>query len=370
MNMRIAAILLLGYCAGMSTPAFAQKKDKLKKGPNISLKDSVKTTYLNIGLLTNIYQLKGIGINAVSSVVQNDMTGFQISGLASITGRHASGFQLGGIANVAGGNANGIMLSGLMNVAGGKANGIQISGLGNIAGNISRGVTIGGLMNLAGNKAQGVQIAGLANIAGKSQNGVAIGGLMNVSAEKLNGAQVSTLLNISGGEAKGAQVSAIGNVGVNVNGMQFSAISNIAAGEIRGLQLCGAVNIAVKTENALRGVQFAPGNYAGEVSGAQIGLLNLCGGNVKGIQIGIINHSKDTTAHKLGLVNITPKTRIQMMLFAGNTSKLNAAVRFKNRRSYTMLGIGTHYLDLNDKFSHRLQTGTKWRLRLFPYRKL
>ena len=113
MNMRIAAILLLGYCAGMSTPAFAQKKDKLKKGPNISLnisakKDSVKTTYLNIGLLTNIYQLKGIGINAVSSVVQNDMTGFQISGLASITGRHASGFQLGGIANVAGGNANGI----------------------------------------------------------------------------------------------------------------------------------------------------------------------------------------------------------------------------------------------------------------------
>ena len=105
------------------------------------------------------------------------------------------------------------------------------------------------------------------------------------------------------------------------------------------MQLCGAVNIAVKTENALqfsgltnvcqgklRGVQFAPGNYAGEVSGAQIGLLNLCGGNVKGIQIGIINHSKDTTAHKLGLVNITPKTRIQMILFAGNTSKLNAAV--------------------------------------------
>ena len=157
MNMRIAAILLLGYCAGMSTPAFAQKKDKLKKGPNISLnisakKDSVKTTYLNIGLLTNIYQLKGIGINAVSSVVQNDMTGFQISGLASITGCHASGFQLGGIANVAGGNANGIMLSGLMNVAGGKANGIQFSGLGNIAGNISRGVTIGGLMNLAEGK--------------------------------------------------------------------------------------------------------------------------------------------------------------------------------------------------------------------------
>ena len=43
-----------------------------------------------------------MGINAISSVAQSDMTGFQVSGLASITGRHASGIQLGGIANVAG----------------------------------------------------------------------------------------------------------------------------------------------------------------------------------------------------------------------------------------------------------------------------
>lgn len=368
-NTRIAAIILLGCCAGLTTPAIAQKKNKLKKSPNISLnistqKDSVKTTYLNLGLLTNIYRLQGVGINAISSVVQSDMTGFQVSGLASITGRHASGVQLGGIANVAGANANGIMLSGLMNVAGNRANGIQISGLGNIAGNTSRGVTIGGLMNLAGDQAQGLQIAGLANIAGKSQSGIAIGGLMNVSADAMDGAQISSILNISGGKAKGAQIAAIGNVGVSVNGMQLSAISNIAAIEMKGLQLCGAVNIAVKTENALqvsgitnvcqgklRGVQFAPGNYAGEVSGAQIGLLNLCGGHVKGVQIGIINHSKDTTAHKIGLVNINPKTRIQLMLFGGNTSKMNAAVRFKNRTTYTLLGIGTHYLDLNDKFS-------------------
>lgn len=96
---RIAAIILLGCCAGLTTPAIAQKKNKLKKGPNISLnisakKDSIKTTYLNLGLLTNIYRLQGVGINAISSVVQSDMTGFQVSGLASITGRHASGIQL------------------------------------------------------------------------------------------------------------------------------------------------------------------------------------------------------------------------------------------------------------------------------------
>lgn len=369
LNSRLVAIILLGYCAGFSSPALAQKKNRLKKGPNISVnisgkKDSVKTTFVNVGLLTNIYRQQGVGINALSSVVQTDMKGVQVAGLANIAGGNASGLQISGIANIAGRNANGIMFSGLMNVSGNSSNGIQISGLGNIAGKDSRGVAIGGLMNLAGDNAQGVQIGGLANIVGKKQNGVAVSALMNVSGNDMHGAQVSGILNISGGKATGAQISAIGNVGVNVNGLQLSTISNIAAGEIKGLQMCGAVNIAVKTENALqfagltnvcqgklRGIQFAPGNYAGEVSGAQIGLLNLCGGKIKGVQIGIINHSKDTTAHKIGLVNINPKTRIQLMLFGGNTSKLNAAVRFKNRYTYTMLGGGTHYLDLNDKFS-------------------
>lgn len=336
-NTRIVAVILLGYCAGFATPVLAQKKNRLKKGPNISVnisakKDNTRNTYLNLGLLTHIYRMQGVGINVLSSVVQSDMAGFQVSGLASITGRHASGIQLGGIANVAGANASGFMLGGLMNVAGNQANGIQVSGLGNIAGRTSRGIAISGLINLAGDKAQGMQISGLANIAGKSQSGLAISGLMNVSAGKLDGAQAAGILNISGGDTKGVQAGGIGNVGVNVNGVQVSGISNIAAGKMKGVQL-------------------ALGNYAEEVSGTQIGLLNLCRGQVKGVQIGIVNHSKDTTAHKIGLVNINPQTRVQMLVFGGNTSKFNAAVRFKNKHTYTMLGLGTHYLDLNDKFS-------------------
>lgn len=301
-NARIATLLLLG--AGLAAPALAQK-GRLKKTPNISLnistrKDSVKTTCLNVGLLTNIHRLQGAGINAVSSVVQTDMAGLQLSGLANITGRNASGVQFAGIANVAGRNANGVALGGLMNVAGNSANGMQIGGLANIAGNSSRGITVGGLLNVAGNRAQGLQIGGLANVAGNAQNGVAIAGLMNVAGEEMNGIQVASILNVSGGETKGAQV-AIGNVGVSVNG-------------------------------------------------AQIGVLNVCH-KIKGVQIGIVNYSKDSTAHKVGLVNIDPRTRTQLLLFAGNASKLNAAVRFKNRRTYSMLGLGTHYLGLDDKFS-------------------
>lgn len=44
---RIAAIILLGCCAGLTTPAIAQKKNKLKKGPNISLIFPPKRQYKN-----------------------------------------------------------------------------------------------------------------------------------------------------------------------------------------------------------------------------------------------------------------------------------------------------------------------------------
>ena len=338
----LMVVLLWGSLgAGMWNPASAQRNqphpNPLKKGPNLALnitspKQPVRTTYLNVGLMTNIYQLKGIGINALSSIVQSDMKGLQVTGLANITGRNASGFQLGGIANAAGWNAQGLQIGGLMNVAGNRSQGWQIAGLGNVTGKTSSGLTLGGLMNLAGREAQGLQIAGLANIAGDYQNGVAVAGLMNVAGEKTNGAQVSALLNISGGQTRGAQVAALGNVGIKVNGFQLSALANLCMGSLKGLQL-------------------APGNYAGEVKGMQVGLANFCGGRVKGLQLGLVNHSKDSTAHQVGLVNLRPNTRVQMLVYGGNQTKLNVGVRFKNRHTYSLIGLGTHYFDLNDSFS-------------------
>ncbi len=42
------------------------------------------------------------------------------------------------------------------------------------------------------------------------------------------------------------------------------------------------------------------------------------------------------------------------MIFGGNTSKGNIAVRFKNNLFYTILGMGDHYLGLDKKFSGSL----------------
>ncbi len=182
--------------------------------------------------------------------------------------------------------------------------------------------------------------------------------------ERQHGAGINAIFNIVREEMFGVQIGGLANVAHDMRGLQLSAISNMSAGEARGVQLSAITNIAVRTDRALqlsglanvctrkmRGMQMAYGNYAGEVDGLQLGIFNMCGGEVRGIQIGLVNYSRDSTAHKLGLVSITPSTRIQMMGFVGNTSKTNIAVRFKNRYTYTMMGVGTHYLDLNDKFS-------------------
>lgn len=249
--------------------------------------DSTQITYLNLGLFSNMNRLNGVGINAFGSVVQRNMNGVQFSGLANLVGGSMRGLQIGGISNVNGNNLAGVSISGLVNISGNQAKGVLITGLTNIAGDNTGGVMISGIINVTGNKASGVQLAGLANVTGEKFSGVMASGLLNVVGKTLNGIQLSGLANVVGGQ--------------------------------------------------LNGVQAGLFNYATNARGLQLGLVNYYKDEMKGFQ--------------LGLVNANPETKVQMMVFGGNSTKLNVGVRFKNKLFYTILGGGTHYLDFGDKFS-------------------
>ena len=67
-----------------------------------------------------------------------------------------------------------------------------------------------------------------------------------------------------------------------------------------------------------------------------------------------MNFSHDTRAKRYGLINVNPDTRIDVMAFAGTSSKANMALRFRNRSTYNIIGAGTHYMGLDDKFSGTL----------------
>lgn len=184
------------------------------------------------------------------------------------------------------------------------------------------------------------------------------------NTDSLRGAKVTLLSNVLRKDMQGVQISGLNNFTTRGNGMQIALLSNASTSEFKGIQLAGITNVSMGMKRGMqisaisnvcssymRGIQAGIYNYSDSLNGTQIGLFNTCVSHPRGVQIGIINYSRDTVAHKIGLVNINPKTRIDLMAYAGTSTKLNFAVRFRNRSTYNIIGIGTHYMGLDKRFS-------------------
>lgn len=298
---RIFSLICLSLLSAGTVHAQVNKQQPIRKektGINLSLwrniatqrTDTVGSTFFNLGIFSAMNRLNGLGVNALGAVVGRDMNGVQFSGISNMVGGSMRGVQVAGITNINGSNLSGLSVSGLVGITGSYAQGVVLSGLANITGDNSNGVIMGGLLNITGEKSAGVQLAGLANISGGDFAGVTASGL----------------LNVVGGDMKGIQISGLGNI-------------------------TGSTSV-----------------------GVQLALFNVAV-HAKGLQIGLVNYYKDKLdGFQLGLVNANPNTKVQMMIFGGNTTKLNMAARFKNELFYTILGGGTHYLGFSDKFSGAL----------------
>lgn len=197
---------------------------------------------------------------------------------------------------------------------------------------------------------RGAQIGVFSSVVRQQMRGVSLAGIINSVGDDMRGVQVSGVSNVVKG-GNGAQLSLFNNVSSSpFRGVQLSGLSNISMGMKRGLQIAAA-NVS---SSYMRGMQLGGYNYADTLNGSQIGLFNVCLNHPRGVQIGVINYSRDTVAHKIGLVNVNPKTRIDYMFYGGSATKANLAIRFRNRSTYNILGIGTHYFGLEEKFSGAL----------------
>ncbi len=214
-------------------------------------------------------------------------------------------------------------------------NGVQASVFTSVARGEMKGVNFGLLSALTKGKASGLQAAGFVNGVNGDMRGVQWAGVSNI-AKHINGLQMAGFANASA---------------TPMHGVQMAGLTNVSMGVEKGVQLAGVANIS---SSYMRGAQFAIYNFADTLNGSQFGLFNVCSSHPRGVQVGIINYSRDTVAHKIGLVNINPKTRIDMLLYAGSSTKGNIAVRFRNRSTYNILGVGTHFMGLDEKFSGAL----------------
>ena len=190
-----------------------------------------------------------------------------------------------------------------------------------------------------------------------------------VSAQDtVKGFQFGLISSVTTEGGYGFQFGGVSNTsGHTFNGLQMGGVSSITQGMDKGLQMSSILNISSKRMN---GWQMGTVNYADSLNGAQIGILNVTRKHPQGWQVGLVNLSYDSIGHKIGLVNINPATHIDVMTYAGSSTKMNLAARFRNRSTYNVIGVGTHFMGLDSKFSgavfYRLgqyaQLSPKWSL--------
>ena len=173
-------------------------------------------------------------------------------------------------------------------------------------------------------------------------------GIVSVQ-DTVKSVQLGLISSVSADGGHGLQLSGLSNTSAHkFKGLQLSGISNITAGMDHGSQLSGILNVSSAMH---RGLQLGAINYADSLNGAQIGLLNIARKRPKGWQVGFVNLSYDTIGHKIGLVNINPTTDIDLMVYAGTSTKTNLALRYRNKSTYNIIGVGTHFMGLDSKFS-------------------
>ena len=186
--------------------------------------------------------------------------------------------------------------------------------------------------------------------------------------DSVKSVQVGVISTVATEGGHGLQLAGVSNTSPHVfNGLQLSALNNVTGGMNRGVQLAGLLNVS---SAMTRGLQLATFNYADSLNGAQIGLFNIARKRPKGWQVGVVNLSYDSIGHKIGLVNINPTTTIDYMLYGGSSTKTNLAARYRNKSTYSIIGVGTHFMGLDSKFSgaifYRLgkyvQLSPKWSL--------
>ena len=180
--------------------------------------------------------------------------------------------------------------------------------------------------------------------------------------------QVGVISSVAVSGGRGLQLSGFSNVSAEgFRGLQLSGINNITRGMDCGTQLSAILNVSTGMH---RGLQLGAINYADSLNGAQIGVFNVARKRPKGWQVGVVNLSYDSIGHKIGLVNVNPMTKIDYMLYGGSSTKVNLAARYRNKSTYSILGVGTHFMGLDSKFSGALfyrlgqyfQLSPKWSL--------
>ncbi len=238
--------------------------------------------------VTGAKDINGIATGILGAGADHSIRGIGIAPLGLGSGGEMHGIMLGGIGVGAGSALTGLAVGGIGVGSGGAVQGIQIGGVGVGSGGSLTGLSIGGIGVGSAGAVKGIAIGGIGVGGGGRFTGIGIGGVGVGAGGDATGLMIGGVGVGSGGTLKGL---AIGGVGVGAPNVQGVLLSPIAAGgeHVHAIVIAGAYfkvdrdgrfdGGALSSVNHIKGAQHGLTiglfNYARELHGAQIGLINI-----------------------------------------------------------------------------------------------
>lgn len=233
------------------------------KGVNITLWDSYDNEFaevngISLGIMPSAGYINGFQFGIAGVAAEKELSGFSVGLIGAGCGGDISGVGIGGLGMGSGGSMSGIFLGGLGVGCGGDISGIIVGGLGAGAGGSLSGFSFGLLGVGAGHNVSGINIGGLGIGAGNKLTGITLGGL-GAGSPSIRGLTIAGL-GIGSTDIRGFSL-AIGTIRIEdeLGEGNYSGFAASAFNYIKGTQT---------------GVSLGIVNYAYQLSGFQIGLIN------------------------------------------------------------------------------------------------
>jgi hypothetical protein len=289
----VAALLL-----AIPFPAFAQGLDLTVNHVGVAIGDVPRVTGLRINYRDrNLEWVNGVNVTIWSPYGEGSGTvrglalGLPVTGAGRIdgvatgifgvgAGDRIRGLGVGPLGIGAGGRLEGIMVGGLGVGSGGGMTGFGVGGLGVGSGGPLRGAFVGGLGVGGGGSVEGIAIGGLGVGAGGDVTGLAIGGLGVGAGGTLRGVAIGGL-GVGAPRVHGIAIALLGVGAQEGRGAMIAPWVKIERGEMQGLTV-GAFN---QVKGLHHGLAIGVVNYAEELQGVQIGLINIARNNPSGAKV-------------------------------------------------------------------------------------
>lgn len=322
--MRIFRILrLAAVCALAPRFVMAQVLDLTIRDVGIALGDKPRMTGLRInGRDRDLREINGVNVTIWSpyeppaGVVNGLALGVPVTGARIVNGALV-GVLGGGVS----GSINGIGIGGLGVGAGGDGNGILVGLIGVGVGGRMTGFSLGGIGVGSGGTIRGIQVGGIGVGSGGDLSGISVG-LVGVGATgKVSGFAVGGVGVGGGGDFEGVGIGGVGvGSGGNMTGLMIGGAGVGAGGRIKGISLAlGGVG-ATQLEGVAASLLGAGAKYAhaivltgayfeieegGRFDGGALGAFTNVKGAQHGLTIGLFNYARELHGAQLGLINVS-----------------------------------------------------------------